>query len=42
MIYYFLKFFIGFSLMSANRPIVNFIELKRKGPSIKPAETTEE
>jgi hypothetical protein len=41
-IYYFAKFFIGFSLMSANRPIVNYIERKRKGPAIKPAETTEE
>jgi hypothetical protein len=42
MIYYFVKFFIGFSLISANRPIVNYIERKRKGPAIKPAETTEE
>ncbi|MFI5161732.1 MAG: hypothetical protein ACHQHN_10675 [Sphingobacteriales bacterium] len=41
-VYYFAKFFIGFSLISANRPIVNYIERKRKGPTIKPAETTEE
>ena len=40
MIYYFLKFFIGFSLMSANRPIVNYIERKRKGPAVS-ATTTE-
>jgi hypothetical protein len=31
MIYYFVKFSVGFCLISANRPIVNFIELKRKG-----------
>jgi hypothetical protein len=42
MIYYFLKFSIGFSLMSASRPIVNYIERKRKGPAVKTAETTEE
>ena len=41
-VYYFVKFFIGFSLMSANRPIVNYIERKRKGPAIKPAEAIEE
>jgi len=42
MIYYFVKFAAGFSLMSANRPIVNYIERKRKGPTIKAAETAEE
>ncbi|HEX3385356.1 MAG TPA: hypothetical protein VHS53_09220 [Mucilaginibacter sp.] len=34
-VYYFVKFFIGFSLISANRPIVNYIERKRKGPARK-------
>lgn len=29
--YYFVKVFIGFSLISANRPIVNYIERKRRG-----------
>jgi hypothetical protein len=42
MIYYFVKFAVGFCLISANRPIVNFIELKRKGPTVKPAEIPEE
>jgi hypothetical protein len=28
--YYFIKFSIGFSLVAANRPVVNFIELRRK------------
>ena len=42
MVYYFVKFAVGFCLVSANRPIVNFIELKRKGPATKAAEATEE
>lgn len=35
LIFAFGKFCIGFSLISASRPIVNFIELKRKEPVIK-------
>jgi hypothetical protein len=31
--YYFVKFFVGFSLISASRLIVNFIERKRKEPA---------
>jgi len=31
--FYFVKFFIGFALISASRPVVNFIELKRKKPA---------
>jgi len=42
MIYYFVKFAAGFCLVSANRPIVNFIELKRKGPAVNSTEATEE
>ncbi len=42
MIYYFVKFAVGFSLVSANRPIVNYIERKRKGPIVKPTEAAEE
>jgi hypothetical protein len=37
-VYYFVKFVIGFSLISANRPIVNYIERKRKGPAVKATE----
>ena len=33
MIFYFVKFSVGFVLLSASRPIVNFIELKRKKPA---------
>jgi hypothetical protein len=33
LIYYFLKFSVGFAMISASRPIVNLIELKRKGPA---------
>jgi hypothetical protein len=40
MVYYFVKFVAGFCLVSANRPIVNYIELKRKGPATKTAEST--
>jgi hypothetical protein len=32
-VFYFVKFSIGFALISASRPIVNFIELKRKKPA---------
>lgn len=32
LIFYFVKFFLGFCFISASRPIVNFIELKRKNP----------
>ncbi|HEY4195329.1 MAG TPA: hypothetical protein VGM63_07325 [Mucilaginibacter sp.] len=31
-VFYLVKFFVGFSLINANRPIVNFIDRKRKGP----------
>lgn len=33
MIFYFVKVSVGFALISASRPIVNFIELKRKKPA---------
>ncbi|MFB9840770.1 hypothetical protein [Mucilaginibacter ginsenosidivorans] len=39
MIFYFVKFSAGFVLLSSSRPIVNFIELKRKKPAQE--ETTE-
>jgi hypothetical protein len=38
--YYFVKFCLGFSLVSTNRMVVNFIERKRKDP-VKDIETIE-
>jgi len=38
MVYYFVKFVVGFCLVSASRPIVNLIELKRKKPAPQPKE----